>query len=143
MGSRRSSDAAKRPIEFLRIVAGFGLSRSLADALGALRVGQVCFLGWHMNTLSRPPYADEACKDLLVFLALRKNSPAAAQAFEDFQKSGAPIFTCNYDRAATVIAGEVVGVYQLTECLMRHVAAFRAEQRVGNAPNGIGHGIPS
>lgn len=80
-----------------------------------------------------PPYADEACKDLLVFLALRNDRLDAAQAFEDFKKSGAPIFTCHYDRNRTVIAGEPVAHYQLTECLLRHVAAFRAEQRVKNA----------
>ncbi len=89
------------------------------------------------------PYADEACKDLLVFLALRNDRPAAAQAYEDLLKSGAPILTGYYDREATVIAGEPVAHYQLAECLMRHVLAFRAEQRVENTQVGISHEVRS
>lgn len=89
------------------------------------------------------PYADEACNDLLVFLALRNDVPEAAQAFEDFRKLGVPILTCHYDGEATVIAGEPVAHYQLTECLMRYVLAFRARQREENAPIGISHEVRS
>ena len=89
------------------------------------------------------PYADEACKDLLVFLALRNDRPAAAQAYKDFLKTGAPILTGYYDREATAIAGEPVAHYELTECLMRHVLAFRAEQRIEDAQVGIDHEVRS
>ena len=78
----------------------------------------------------RPHTADQACDDLIEFLVVRDYEPAAAQAYEDFLKSGLPIFTCEIDRAATEIAGKARALYQLQEALMRHVTAFRAKQRV-------------
>jgi hypothetical protein len=76
------------------------------------------------------PYADDACKDLIELLLIRDSEPSAAQAYEDFLKSGLPIFTCHFDRDATVIAGEPVAVYKLQEVLMRYVLTSRAKQRV-------------
>jgi hypothetical protein len=78
----------------------------------------------------RPHTADQACDDLIEFLVVRDHEPTAAQAYEDFLKSGLPIFTCEIDRAATAIAGETRAVYKFQEVLMRHVLAFRAKQRV-------------
>lgn len=78
----------------------------------------------------RPNTADQACDDLIEFLVVRDNEPAAAQAYEDFLKSGLPIFTCEIDRDATAVAGKPRALYQLQECLMRHVLAFRAKERI-------------
>jgi len=78
----------------------------------------------------RPNTADQACDDLIEFLVVRNREPSVAQAYEDFLKSGLPIFTCEIDRDATAIAGKARGLYKLQECLMRHVLAFRANQRV-------------
>jgi hypothetical protein len=78
----------------------------------------------------RPHTADQACDDLIEFLVVRDHEPAAAQAFEDFLKSGCPILTCEIDRAATAIAGKARFVYQLQEVLMRHVIASRTTQRI-------------
>lgn len=78
----------------------------------------------------RPNTADQACDDLIEFLDIRNREPLAAQAYEDFLKSGLPIFTCEIDRQAAKIAGKSRAVYKLQEVLMRHVLAFRALQRV-------------
>jgi hypothetical protein len=78
----------------------------------------------------RPNTADQACDDLIEFLRIRDREPSAAQAYQDFLKSGLPIFTCEIDRAATAIAGKSRAVYKLQEVLMRHVLAFRAMQRI-------------
>ena len=83
-----------------------------------------------MKAKPRPNTADGACDDLIEFLDVRNSEPAAAQAYEDFLKSGLPIFTCEIDRDATAIAGKPRAVYQLQEVLMRYVTAFRAKQRV-------------
>lgn len=78
----------------------------------------------------RPNTADQACDDLIEFLVVRDHEPAAAQAYEDFLKSGLPILTCEIDREATRIAGKFRALYEFQEVLMRHVTAFRAKQRV-------------
>ncbi len=54
----------------------------------------------------RPNTADQACDDLIEFLVIRNREVAAAQAYEDFLKSGLPIFTSEIDREATMIAGK-------------------------------------
>lgn len=78
----------------------------------------------------RPNTADQACDDLIEFLIVRDREPTAAQAYEDFLKSGLPIFTCEIDRDATMVTGKARGLYKLQECLMRHVLTFRAKQWV-------------
>jgi len=83
-----------------------------------------------MKPEPRPNTADQACGDLIEFLGIRNHEPTAAQTYQDFLKSGLPIFTCEIDREATAIAGKFRSVYKLQEVLMRHVTAFRATQRV-------------
>lgn len=83
-----------------------------------------------MSDAPRPNTADQACDDLIEFLGVRDREPAAAQAYKDFLESGLLIFTCEIDQAATRIARKTRGVYKLQEVLLRHVPAFRAEQRI-------------
>lgn len=74
----------------------------------------------------RPHTADQACDDLIEFLVIRDREPLAAQAYEDFLKSGLPIFTCKIDRDATKTAGKTRAVYEFQEVLMRYVIASRS-----------------
>lgn len=87
-------------------------------------------MGFPMFDPPRSNTADQACDDLIEFLVVRDREPAAAQAYEDFLKSGRLIFTCEIDRDATAVAGEARAQYKLQEILMRYVFAFRAKQRI-------------
>ena len=74
------------------------------------------------------PYATQAMRDLIAFVALAKDIPAAADAFEECFKFSIPVICSDFDADATRITGKPVFKFYLQERLMRFLVAARAAQ---------------
>ena len=72
------------------------------------------------------PLATDAMSDLIELVSVSNGNSDCANAFEEFCQLGLPVITCHIDGIATGWAGDGGVSFQVSEALVRHMAAALA-----------------